>query len=130
LRADLCIPAVEIPGRSRWWPAAKLDFLDVRIADGGDFFLVHRLAVRIADELAFDLSLDVGLVFFEHEVARRLAGTEARQRGLLLKVLGDGVKGLVHGLRVHFHPQQFLARGQIFDGDVHNNSRWSASRAA
>ena len=46
-------------------PAAKLDFLDVRVADHGDFLFVHRLAIRIADELAFGLGLDVGLVFFE-----------------------------------------------------------------
>ena len=101
--------------------AAKLDFLDVRRADHGDFFLVQRLAVRIADELAFDLVLDVRLVFFEHHGAGRLAGTEPGQRRLFLKVLRDRVKSFVHGLRVHFHPQQFFARSQIFDGDIHNN---------
>jgi hypothetical protein len=26
----------------------------------------------------------------------------------------------VHGLRVHFHAEEFFARRQIFNGDVHN----------
>jgi hypothetical protein len=93
------------------------------VADDGDFLFVERLAVIVADELALGLVLDVRLVFFGDHVARRLAGTEAGQRGLLLEILRDGVKDFVHGLRVHFHPQQFFARRQIFNGDVHNNSR-------
>ena len=109
-------------------PAAKLDFLDVRVADDVDFFLLERLAVSVADELALDLVLDVRLVFLEHEGARRLARTEAGQRGLLLEILRYGVKGLIHGLRVQFHPQQFLARRQIFNGDIHN--KFSRQRAA
>ena len=60
------------------------------------------------------------LVFFDHHGARRLAGTEPRQRGLLLEILRDGIKDFVHGLRVQFHPQQFLARRQIFNGYVHS----------
>jgi hypothetical protein len=102
-------------------PAAELDLLDVRLADDGNFFLLQRLAIRVADELAPGVALDVGLVFFDDEVARCLAGPEAGQRRLLLIVLRDGVEGFVHGLRVQFHPQQFLARGQIFNGDVHND---------
>ena len=103
--------------------ASELDFLDVGLADGGDFFLVERLAVILTDELALGLVLDVGLVFFGDHVARRLAGAEAGQRGLLLIILGDGIKDFVHGLRVHFHAEEFFARCQIFNGDIHNNSR-------
>ena len=101
-------------------PATELDFLDVRVADHGDFLFFERLAVMVADELAFDLVLDVRLVFFEHEGARRLARTEARQRGLFLEILRDGLEDFIHGLRVQFHPQQFFARGQIFNSDVHS----------
>ena len=67
--------------------------------------------------------------FLRTSVARRLAGAEAGQRRLLLEILRDGIKGFVHGLRVQFHPQQFFARGQIFNGDVHNIFRLSANRA-
>ena len=116
-------------GKLQRLAAAKLDFLDVRVADHGDFLFVHRLAIRIADELALGLGLDVGLVFFGHQLARRLARAEPGQRRLFLEILRDGVKGFVHGLRVHFHPHQFFARGQIFNGDIHKNSLVSEPRS-
>jgi hypothetical protein len=47
-----------------------------------------------------------------------------------LKFLCRVIEGLVHGLRVHFHPQQFSAWRQIFDGNIHNSFRWLESRAA
>ena len=64
--------------------------------------------------------LDVLLVFVQHHLARRLAGPETRQVGLALKILRHGLEGFIHLLRVHFHPHQFLARGQIFYRYIHN----------
>ena len=51
-------------GKLQIFPATELDFLNVRIANDGDFFLVQRLAIGIADEFAFDLVFDVQLVLF------------------------------------------------------------------
>ena len=109
--------------------AAKLDFLDVRITHHGEFLFVERLAIRFADELALGFRQDVGLVFPGHQVARRLAGAETRQRRLLLKILRDRREDLVHGLRVHFHPHQFFARGQLLYGHVHKNPLVSEPRS-
>jgi len=57
-----------------------------------------------------------------------LPGRKPGSDACFLKVFRDSVESFVHSLRVHFHPQQFFARSQIFDSDIHNNPRWSASR--
>ena len=101
--------------------AAKLDFFDVGVAEDVNFLFLHRLAIGIADELAFDLVLDVLLIFLEDQLDRRFAGAEAGEIRLLLKVLRRGREGFVHRLRVHFHSHQFFARGQIFNRNVHKN---------
>ena len=97
-----------------------MNFFNIGIADDGKLLFLNRLAVGVADELALGFILDFRLVFFGDHVARSLARTEARQRRLLLDVLRDGVKRRVHGGGVQFHPQQFFARGQIFNRYVHS----------
>jgi hypothetical protein len=67
-------------------------------------------------------------MFLDDQVARGLARAEPRQYGLLLEILGDGVKGRVNGSCVQFHPHELLARGQIFNGYVHNKNELNEPR--
>ena len=100
----------------------ELDFLNVRLADDAQFLVGDGFAIPFGNQLALRFFVDLRRVRFDHQVPRRFAGTKAGQADLLLKIQRNLLERGVHRRRVHFHPQQLLARAQIFDRHIHNHS--------
>ena len=99
--------------------ALELDLLDVGIADHLNVLFLERVTVSITDELALHLFLDRVAMFFEDHGDRSFANAETGDVGFLLETFLDGGERGVHGGGVQFNADEFLARSQIFDCDVH-----------
>jgi hypothetical protein len=83
--------------------------------------LCSSMALRKPSLRSFFLGflLDFLLEPFGHHVLGGLAGPEAGQPGLVLEAGGDFREHGFNFFRFDFHPQQFFARPQIFNGHIH-----------
>ena len=97
----------------------KLNLLDVGVTEHIQFVLFDPLPIGLADELAFDLLVDVLGVLLEDHGFGRLARPEAGHLGVADKILRDRHEGLIDCFGIDFEAHQLLARRQSFHRYIH-----------
>jgi hypothetical protein len=100
-------------------PRLILQVLDRRLADHAQLLLRDGLLVGFGNERALRLFLNGLVEFFDHDGARGVAGAEAGNARFTLEIIGHLIVSLLDPVGRDFNFQAFLARGDVFYGDIH-----------